>query len=86
MLSMGISHPQIVLNVVLCLISLKSLCNRHFRLTDSLDLMQVSRLVSVLDAMGRSVVTLPPLNRKNLVTTNQNCGLSHHTTLEGIIV
>ena len=26
---MGISHPQIVLNVVLCLISLKSLCNRR---------------------------------------------------------
>lgn len=60
----------------------------HFRLTDSLglDLMLVSRLVSVLDFMGRSVVTLPPLNRKNLVTTNQNCGLSHHTTLEGLIV
>lgn len=60
----------------------------HFRLTDSLglDLMLVSRLVSVLDFMGRSVVTLPPLNRKNLVTTNQNCGLSHHTTLEGSIV
>ena len=29
MLSMGISHPQIVLNVVLCLISLILLCNRR---------------------------------------------------------